>query len=53
MFIEEDILEFQIPMYARFAMDVCHRSDELGKNPLGLFDGKRAMAEKVVVELVA
>lgn len=53
MFIEEYVLEFQVPMDTRVHVHIRDRADELCEDLLDLCNGQRAMLEEVVVQFIA
>jgi hypothetical protein len=53
MFIQQDVLQFEIPVHTRLAVNIRHRADQLGKYPFHFLDGQRAMAEEIIIKFVA
>ncbi len=50
--VEEDVFELEVAVHAVLLVNVGHGADELGEDLLDLVDGKGAMIEEVVVQLV-
>lgn len=53
MFIQQNVLQLEISMNARLAVDIGYRSDKLSEYPFHFLDGEWAVAEKVIIEFIA
>jgi hypothetical protein len=53
MFIQQDILQLQVPMDTILRVDISHSAHQLRKYLFTLFSCQPAMLQKVVVQLIA